>query len=139
MNLSSKALVEEYDRDLEPAEQLALLVLFFCSGVSSLVYQVVWARMLNVAFDTSFVTAIIVLSAAMAGLALGSWFFGRLIAGFKRPLWVLAGLEAGIGLFALFFPLISSSLSGAYGSLAGLRGTFTFFPWPVLAFVLRCC
>jgi len=39
--------VEEHSQDLEQSEQKALLVLFFFSGVSSLVYQVVWARMLT--------------------------------------------------------------------------------------------
>ena len=67
--------MEERDRDLEQSEQKALLVLFFFSGVSSLVYQVVWARMLTVVFGTTLLATSTVLSAFMAGLALGSYGF----------------------------------------------------------------
>ena len=58
--------MEERDRDLEQSEQRALLVLFFFSGVSSLVYQVVWARMLTVVFGTTLLATSTVLSAFMA-------------------------------------------------------------------------
>ena len=119
--------MEEHSRDLEQSEQKALLVLFFFSGVSSLVYQVVWARMLTVVFGTTLLATSTVLSAFMAGLALGSWVLGRHIDRCKHPLRVFAALEAGIGLFALFFPSISANLGNAYGALAGLQGNFYLF------------
>ena len=119
--------MEEHSRDLEQSEQKALLVLFFFSGVSSLVYQVVWARMLTVVFGTTLLATSTVLSAFMAGLALGSWVLGRYIDRCKHPLRVFAALEVGIGLFALFFPSISANLGNAYGALAGLQGNFYLF------------
>ena len=119
--------MEERDRDLEQSEQKALLVLFFFSGVSSLVYQVVWARMLTVVFGTTLLATSTVLSAFMAGLALGSWVLGRHIDRCKHPLRVFAALEVGIGLFALFFPSISANLGNAYGALVGLQGNFYLF------------
>ena len=119
--------MEERGRDLEQSEQKALLVLFFFSGVSSLVYQVVWARMLTVVFGTTLLATSTVLSAFMAGLALGSWVLGRHIDRCKHPLRIFAALEAGIGLFALFFPSISANLGNAYGALAGLQGNFYLF------------
>ena len=119
--------MEERDRDLEQSEQKALLVLFFFSGVSSLVYQVVWARMLTVVFGTTLLATSTVLSAFMAGLALGSWVLGRYIDRCKHPLRIFAALEAGIGLFALFFPTISANLGNAYGALVGLQGNFYLF------------
>ena len=119
--------MEERDRDLEQSEQKALLVLFFFSGVSSLVYQVVWARMLTVVFGTTLLATSTVLSAFMAGLALGSWVLGRYIDRCKHPLRIFAALEVGIGLFALFFPSISANLGNAYGALAGLQGNFYLF------------
>ncbi len=119
--------MEERDRDLEQSEQKALLVLFFFSGVSSLVYQVVWARMLTVVFGTTLLATSTVLSAFMAGLALGSYVLGRHIDRCKHPLRVFAALEVGIGLFALFFPTISANLGNAYGALAGLQGNFYLF------------
>ena len=119
--------MEERDRDLEQSEQKALLVLFFFSGVSSLVYQVVWARMLTVVFGTTLLATSTVLSAFMAGLALGSWVLGRYIDRCKHPLRIFAALEVGIGLFALFFPTISANLGNAYGALAGLQGNLYLF------------
>ena len=119
--------MEERDRDLEQSEQKALLVLFFFSGVSSLVYQVVWARMLTVVFGTTLLATSTVLSAFMAGLALGSWVLGRYIDRCKHPLRIFAALEVGIGLFALFFPSISANLGNAYGALVGLQGNFYLF------------
>ena len=120
--------MEERDRDLEQSEQKALLVLFFFSGVSSLVYQVVWARMLTVVFGTTLLATSTVLSAFMAGLALGSWVLGRYIDRCKHPLRIFAALEVGIGLFALFFPSISANLGNAYGPWWDYRGTSTSFP-----------
>ena len=119
--------MEERGRDLEQSEHKTLLVLFFFSGVSSLVYQVVWARMLTVVFGTTLLATSTVLSAFMAGLALGSWVLGRRIDRCKHPLRVFAALEAGIGLFALFFPSLSANLGNAYGALAGLQGNFYLF------------
>ncbi len=119
--------MEEHGQDLEQSEQKALLVLFFFSGVSSLVYQVVWARMLTVVFGTTLLATSTVLSAFMAGLALGSYVLGRYIDRCKHPLRIFAALEAGIGLFALFFPSISANLGNAYGALVGLQGNFYLF------------
>ena len=117
----------EHRRDLEQSEQKALLVLFFFSGVSSLVYQVVWARMLTVVFGTTLLATSTVLSAFMAGLALGSYVLGRYIDRCKHPLRIFAALEVGIGLFALFFPSISANLGNAYSALVGLQGNFYLF------------
>ena len=119
--------MKEFGRDLEQSEQKALLVLFFFSGVSSLVYQVVWARMLTVVFGTTLLATSTVLSAFMAGLALGSYVLGRHIDRCKHPLRIFAALEVGIGLFALFFPTISANLGNAYGALVGLQGNFYLF------------
>ena len=119
--------MEERGRDLEQSEQKVLWVLLFFSGVSSLVYQVVWARMLTVVFGTTLLATSTVLSAFMAGLALGSWVLGRYIDRCKHPLRIFAALEAGIGLFALFFPSISANLGNAYGALVGLQGNFYLF------------
>ncbi|MER3406740.1 MAG: hypothetical protein C4289_17545, partial [Chloroflexota bacterium] len=49
----------------------ALALLFFCSGISGLIYQVVWVRMLSLAFGVTVHAISTVLAAFMAGLALG--------------------------------------------------------------------
>ena len=81
-----------------------LPAIFLLSGACGLVYQVLWARMLIVVFGATLPAVSTVLSAFMAGLALGSFCFGRRIDRVRRPLFVFAALEAGIGLFAFLFP-----------------------------------
>src|ERR1700730_15954023 len=65
-----------------------IVLLFVASGFSSLIYQVVWTRMLGLIFGaTTFATAT-VLSIFMGGLALGSYLAGRIADRIKRPfLW----------------------------------------------------
>ena len=55
----------------------ALFLLFFGSGASGLVYQVLWMRALSLTMSVSVYAATTVLCAFMAGLALGSLFAGR--------------------------------------------------------------
>jgi spermidine synthase len=48
-----------------------------------------------------------ILASFMAGLSLGSWYWGRFIESRpERPLAIFGGLEAGVGLMALLFPLL---------------------------------
>ena len=56
----------------------ALALLFFMSGASALVYQVVWLRLLSLVFGVTVYAASAVLTSFMAGLALGSWGGGKL-------------------------------------------------------------
>ena len=87
-----------------------LLVLFFLSGACTLVYQVVWVRMLVLVFGTGAFAVSTVLTAFMAGLALGSFYFGRWADKSNNNLRLYAFLELGIAAFALAFPLILSGL-----------------------------
>ena len=81
-----------------------LLVLFFLSGACTLVYQVVWVRMLVLVFGTGAFAVSTVLAAFMAGLALGSFYFGRLADKSENNLRLYAFLELGIAAFAIAFP-----------------------------------
>ena len=118
---------------------LALLILFFFSGACSLVYQVVWVRMLMPVFGVSTFAVSIVLAAFMAGLALGSYWCGRVADRRGNGLRLYALLELGIGVFALIFPLLLAGLdevyTALYGSLQGIDGAFVLVRL-VLAFAL---
>jgi len=95
-----------------------MLILFFLSGISGLVYQIVWTRMLVLVFGNTLLATSTVLSAFMAGLALGSYVFGRYIDERPRPLIkVYAWLEAGIGLYALAFPFLLAGAEPVYAAL----------------------
>lgn len=91
-----------------------LLALFFLSGASSLIYQVVWTRELDLVFGVTAFAVATVLSAFMAGLSLGSLYFGKAVDRCKNPLVLFSLLETGIGVFAVFFPFLLSALVSIY-------------------------
>ena len=79
--------------------------LFFISGISGLAYEIVWLRMLSRLMGVTIYATSTVLAAFMAGLALGSFLFGRLVD--KRTDWLrlYALLEFLIGCTALLVPV----------------------------------
>ncbi|MCD6415939.1 MAG: fused MFS/spermidine synthase [Planctomycetes bacterium] len=83
-----------------------LLALFFLSGASALIYQLVWVRMFSLVFGVTVFAVSTVLSAFMAGLALGSLYFGRLVDRRGNPVRLFGFLQLGIGLFGLSFPYL---------------------------------
>jgi spermidine synthase len=95
-----------------------MLLLFFLSGMAGLVYQIVWTRLLVLVFGNTLLATSTVVTAYMAGLAAGSYALGRAIDARPRPLLKLyALLEAGIGAFALLFPLLVSAATPLYAAL----------------------
>src|ERR1700674_1911579 len=53
-----------------------LYLLFFCSGLSGLIYQVVWIRVLGNVFGNTIYSASIVIAVFMLGLGVGSYVVG---------------------------------------------------------------
>ena len=87
-----------------------LLGLFLLSGVSGLVYQVIWARQLTLIFGATSPAITTVLAAFMLGLALGSYAAGRWAGRWGNPLRAYALIELGIGIYAVAFPLLLSGV-----------------------------
>ena len=54
-----------------------MLGLFFCSGGTALVYEVVWSKFLSQMFGSTIYAQTVVLAAFMGGLALGNKLLGR--------------------------------------------------------------
>jgi predicted membrane-bound spermidine synthase/tetratricopeptide (TPR) repeat protein len=88
--------------------QIAPFIAFFVSGASSLIFQLIWSRLLHHVFGSSSVAISSVVSVFMGGLALGAWLFGRMADRIRRPLLVYAWAELGVGLFAMCVPLFVS-------------------------------
>jgi spermidine synthase len=83
--------------------RLFLYLLFFLSGLTSLVYQILWTRRLTLILGHSVLAVSSVVAVTMAGLALGAFLAGRYQPPERRAYIVLyAQLEAAIGLWALF-------------------------------------
>lgn len=87
---------------------------FFLSGLSALIYEVVWMRMLTLTFGTTVFAVSAVLSAFMAGLALGSYLLGNVADRAKNPLKLYILLELGIGIYGFFTPLLFQRLDKIY-------------------------
>ncbi|RME01164.1 MAG: spermidine synthase, partial [Calditrichaeota bacterium] len=117
-------------------------LMIFLSGLASLVYEVVWSRQLTLVFGVSIYAVSAVVAAYMAGLAAGSYYFGKKIDHMQNPLRLYALLEIGTALYAgaflLFLPHftgISTALIPATASQAlklGIRfllaGSMLLFP-----------
>src|SRR5579864_9500 len=84
----------------------AATLLFFFSGATGLIYEVLWTRQFELILGATTYSAGAVLAAFMGGLFLGSRIGGRWAGLFKNPLWVYGCLELGIGLYAF---LLASS------------------------------
>ena len=75
--------------------------LFIFSGISGLVYQVVWARKLQISFGVTAFAVSAVLAAYFLGLALGSIIGGRYSDHVRSPLLVYGIVEIVVGITAI--------------------------------------
>ncbi|MBN2123434.1 MAG: fused MFS/spermidine synthase [Deltaproteobacteria bacterium] len=113
--------------DLSPPTRLPFL-LFFVSGLCSLIYEVVWARLLVLVFGNTTLAASTILAAFMAGLSLGGYCWGKLADRKAKGLLTLFGwLEIGIGLFALLSPRLIEFVLPLEIRLVQSPGTNYFF------------
>jgi predicted membrane-bound spermidine synthase len=80
-----------------------VLTLFFCSGATALVYEVVWSKFLAQMFGSTIYAQTVVLAAFMGGLALGNWIVGRWSDRLRQPVRAYGCLEIAIGIYAFFF------------------------------------
>jgi spermidine synthase len=104
---------------------IPVFALFLFSGATGLAYEVVWTRMLVRTFGATSFAVSTVLAAYMAGLALGSYIFGKIIDRRGNPVLIYGLLELGIGVFGLVFPFLLAGLNPLYrGLYIGLEGRF---------------
>ncbi|MFO0747564.1 MAG: fused MFS/spermidine synthase [Myxococcota bacterium] len=95
-----------------------LLFVFFFSGASSLVYQVVWQRLLTYLYGSGFLSVTLIVSVYMAGLGLGAIWGGRVAERWKGDrLTLYLFIEIGIGVFGIlswpFLGLLESTTANA--------------------------
>ena len=96
---------------------LAVCVLFFISGATGLVYQVVWTRFFTVVFGNTTLGVSAVLTGFMAGLGLGSYMLGRSVDRRRDFLMIYAILEVGIAVTAVLMPWLLDWLQDFYSSI----------------------
>ena len=83
---------------------LQVLALFFVSGATGLLYELLWMRRLTLVFGATHLAVATVLAAFMLGLAAGAAWSGRFADRGGRPLRLYGLLELVIGVYALIFP-----------------------------------
>lgn len=103
--------------------RLMLRAVFFVSGAGALVFETIWFRQAGLTFGNSAEASSVVLSAFMAGLALGNYLVGRFSNGIRRPLRFFAAAEgcvavAGV-LLVLILPAFSSLITPLLTDLVG--------------------
>jgi len=108
---------------------IVIFTLFFLSGMTSLVYEVIWVRKFGLVFGVTTYAVSTVLAAFFAGLALGSYVAGRLIDRTRiHPLVVYGFMEGGIGVYALLLPLLLNIVEASYPAVYSQVGeSFTLF------------
>ena len=94
-------------------------VLFFLSGATGLIYELLWVRVLYQSFGSTIQSVTTVVAAYMGGLGLGAWLFGRRADRTPRPAVLYGWLEIAIGLFAILSPLVLGLAHGMYIGTAG--------------------
>lgn len=115
-----------------------IYLIFFFSGAAGLMYEVLWSRMLSLTFGSSVYAVTAVLSAYMAGLALGSYLFGNLASRSSRPLRIYGLLELGVGVSALLTPFAFNLIKRVHSFLleANLSLSYSLLVRFLLAFIV---
>ena len=113
-----------------------ILGFFFLTGLTGLAYELVWIRLLILAFGSTQFAITTVLVVFMAGLALGSAIFGRIIDARPVPLKVYAIIEVALGLYCIASPAIFGLVKSIYLSGGGGGGSIHYATFEPAQFAL---
>lgn len=91
-----------------------LYLLFFLSGATGLVYEIMWNRKLTLIFGTTVYAVTTILTVFFTGLALGAYLIGRYVDRSRNPLYLYIALELAIGLFGVCSPLLFKVIEDIY-------------------------
>lgn len=101
---------------------MVIYALFFMSGATGLVFEVLWMRGLGLLFGNTAYAAAATLSVFFLGLAVGARVWGARSVYHRNPLRVYALLEGGVALTALLFPALMAGYHLVYAPLVGALG-----------------
>ncbi|MFA5252185.1 MAG: fused MFS/spermidine synthase [Phycisphaerae bacterium] len=103
-------------------ERKILLFLFFVSGISGLIYEIVWLRILSRVIGVTTYATAVTLAAFMLGLALGSILFGKLADKRNNQLLLYSILQGAIAITAAFTPALFRVSIELYRTLHTIGG-----------------
>ncbi|SVE22183.1 uncharacterized protein METZ01_LOCUS475037, partial [marine metagenome] len=96
-----------------------MALLFFLSGFTGLVYQVLWVRRFTHVMGSGSVSVSVVIAAFMGGLFLGAVLLTRVLRHCRHELRWYAVLEGLIGFWGLLFVWSFPHVGGIYHWLSG--------------------
>ncbi|MFA5087847.1 MAG: fused MFS/spermidine synthase [Candidatus Omnitrophota bacterium] len=110
-----------------------LSFVFFFSGFSSLIYQIVWQRLLTISYGVGAVSVSLIVSIFMAGLGLGALMGGYLAEKIKDKIRLYFIIQLAIGVFGLvslpFLDFLGRHTAGSGYFVAFLyMSSFLFLP-----------
>lgn len=111
------------------------LIAFGLSGMSALIYEVAWSRLLSLIFGSTVYAVATMLCAFMAGLALGSYLMGQRVDNIKDLAKYFGLLELGIGIYGIMFIILLPYIQFPYFWLYQLLHNY-FWPFLFAQFLL---
>ena len=94
--------------------RLAIYTIFFLSGATGLMYEVVWARQLVLVFGNTTQAVSAILTGFFGGLAIGALLGGRIADRVRRPLQMYGILELALVGVVLLTPTLFRALHEVY-------------------------
>lgn len=115
------------------AALLLLPCIFFFSGTASLMYQVVWQRLLTLHYGVGSVSTTIIVSVYMLGLGIGAYAGGMLAERVKNKIALYCAIELLLGFFGFISPhflnLLGNHTAGS-SHIVSLCWIFVFLCFP---------
>jgi spermidine synthase len=91
--------------------------IFVLSGAAGLIYEVVWARQLVLVFGNTTQAISTILTGFFAGMALGSFFGGRLADRVRQPLRLYGAIELVLVVVVVLTPVLFRGITEVYRGL----------------------
>ena len=91
-----------------------LLILFGISGMTALIYEMIWIRPLSLVFGTTTYAVSIIVASFILGLAIGSWFAGKFTDRLENPLKYFALIQIAVGFFGILLLPVFDLMPGVY-------------------------
>jgi len=116
-----------------------VFILFFASGISGLIYEVVWLRILSRVLGVTTYATAITLAAFMAGLAIGSFLFGKFADKHQDQLKIYTFLQLAIGIVAYILPSLFKAMAPFYKYIYTVTGNNAVFLSIIRACISFAC
>ncbi|MBN1442884.1 MAG: fused MFS/spermidine synthase [Planctomycetes bacterium] len=114
-----------------PSARALVLLCFFLSGATGLLYEVVWIRLFGFTLGSTHHSLTLVVAVFMGGLALGSHLGGRVADRSRNPLRLYGFLILGVGIICLAIPSLIRIVEPLFGWMYRLHDGAPD-AWPLL-------